>query len=395
MMAMAFFISNLGDTNLAIATVRALKENKLTDPIFFIPLTSTAKKHIQATTLPAVTYISLLDEITENAETLLKKQITEDEIKKVSSFIEKHNIQRVYIGMPAQKDEKIPFQLAHSLKNCAITIANEHMSPLEEDHTFWDYLDVLSAKDNCDFVVPLENSKQDITEKNSRSYVNVIGHLSIDAAFTEEKIDPKILQDTRKTLAIGETDKFIFISSSTKPIQKDQSFLTTLLTEFNTGKYPNLQLRFGLHPGITPMDVYLNAILKTCADLKPDSKKFKIILTPEIKTMLEDQKIAESEFILDLETDISGAIAAKSADGVGQVVTGALPSEKAVNGGSVYTKQKTYLPEDWFSPTAAAFFKAVEEKPQQPRHCKTELGLSEKPVGQVLAAHMRRPIPRL
>jgi len=63
-------------------------------------------------------------------------------------------------------------------------------------------------------------------------------------------------------LLVNANDELVFISAQTQPTEVDNQFLEALLKELSTGKYPNLQLRMGIHPGVKDPDAYLQTLLQ-------------------------------------------------------------------------------------------------------------------------------------
>jgi len=71
-------------------------------------------------------------------------------------FINENKIQRAYIGVPSSNNE-IPYQIANSIE-IPCTIAYEYMFK-PATHSFFNYVNSLAAKENCDFAVPLSPAK--------------------------------------------------------------------------------------------------------------------------------------------------------------------------------------------------------------------------------------------
>jgi hypothetical protein len=378
-MPIAFFVSSLGDTDLAKAAITKLLEQNSKDTIFVIPLTPTAVTRTEDLTGNNLISRVSIEHITEQKDILTKHQISLEELEKVSSFVKKNNIQRMYVGVPSISNE-IPFQIANHL-NIPSTIAYEYMFK-PANHSLWSYLDKLVSKGNCDFAVPLQQAKKDILEINPNAKIYEIGHLSIDRAQVKNTVD---IASLRKSLSVNIQDELIFISGTTQPTEVDNLFLDALLSEIATGKYPHVQLRMGLHPGVKDPDSYLQTLLKTCEKYPKAKDQFKIILTTQFEKRLQHPLI--SSFIL--RSEVSGADAALAADKVAQAVPGALLNEAALNGKPSYFHDQTtapYLPKKWFSDNISTFFIA---KPGS-SHSRGELGLEEDSAPNLLVNLMMR-----
>lgn len=364
-MKIAFFISSVGDTDLAKATISKLVMQS-TDTIIIIPLTATALDRTKDLMDNKIISVVTIEEITKQVGLLAKDQISEQEIESVKLFLEENNIQHAYFGVPSNNNE-IPYQIARRL-DISFTVAYEYMFKPEK-HGLWKYVNQLASKRNCNFAVPLDSAVTDIKELNSNATTRVVGHLSLDRA---QGATPDISK-TRMTLSVATEQELIFVSGTTQPTEVDNLFLNALLAELSTGKYTSIQLRMGLHPGVKDLDLYLQELLKTC-ELYPTTKdQFKIVLTNQMAGKLI-QPLADSPFII--KADVSGSDAAQAADKVTQAVPGALLNEAALKGKPSYFHEKSakpYLPKHWFSETIATFFTAKS----QPPRTKKDLGLSD------------------
>lgn len=379
-MPIAFFVSSIGDTDLAKATISKLVEQKV-DKIFLIPITSTAAKRTEDL-IDTVGVVRLpLSEIILKGEILSTEKMDSEELEKISLFIEKNEINQAYIGVPSPVDEEIPFQIAGSLK-IPCTIAYEYMFTAPPTHSFWRHVNTLASQNNCDFAVPMKKAEEDMLKINPSAKVNVVGHISVDRALRTESIDTAPI---RNLLQVNDNDELILISGTTQPIEVDNQFLDALLNEIATGKYPNLQLRFGIHPGVRDMNGYLQMLLETCKKYPETQRQFKIILPSALEKRLQ-YPLSESTFIL--RAEVSGADVAQAANKVTQAVPGALLNEAALIGKPSYFHNKStnpYLPEAWFSESISLFFTA---KPQ-PSHSREELEL-EDTTPNLMAKLMRR-----
>lgn len=371
----AFFVSGIGDTDLAKGTIERYGKDK----ILLIPLTKTAADRTKdVLNNEQITRITV-DQITEQADTLLKNTLDDEELKKIETYIHANKIQHIYIGV-ASNDNEIPFQIAERL-SIPCTIAYEYMFRPAK-HSFWDYIKKgLAEKENINFAVPLDLAKQDILDINEHAKVKKIGHLSIDRS---QQIERKDLNYIKEMLGIKSEEELAFISGTTQPTEVDDQFIKALLSELATGNYPNLQLRIGLHPGVKDPDAYLQTILNTCELYSETSKQFQIILTPEFEKRLTNP-ILPNKFIL--QKDISGPDAAQAADRVAQAVPGALLNEAAMQGKPAYFNDQSatpYLPRNWFANSIGGFFAA---KPQQ-AHTREDLDLENDTAPALLAQLM-------
>jgi len=364
-MKIAFFVSSVGDTDLAKATISKLIEQHSPESILVIPLTTTAVDRIKDLKGAPISVISI-EVIAKQAGLLTNEQISEQEAEAVKVFLQENHIEHVYIGVPSNNNV-IPYQIATRL-TIPFTVAYEYMFKPEK-HSLWKHVGELASKENGHFAVPLDSAIRDIKELNGDANVHVVGHLSLDRV---QEVSSDVVK-TRNILSVDAEQELVIVSGTTQPTEVDKQFLNALLGELSTGKYPSIQLRMGVHPGVKDLDDYLQTLLKTC-EMYPSTKdQFKIIINSQIAGKLK-QPLVDSPFII--RADVSGPDAAQAADKITQAVPGALLNEAALKGKPSYFHDKSlkpYLPRSWFSGNISAFF---TEKPQSP-HSKDELGLTD------------------
>jgi len=358
-----FFVSSVGDTDLAKATIKRLIEQNILDLAFVIPLTTTAEKQTEdLREMKQVNRVSL-SEITEQADILSKKRIENSALEKITAFVKDKGIHRAYIGVPSPLDEEVPYQIANRL-NIPCVIAYEFMFK-PNNHPFWKHAHELTLKDNCEFAVSLKPASQDLLQINPKAHVHEIGHLSIDRSLLAQSIDTKAI---RASLAVNENEELVFVSGTTQPIEMDNQFLKALLAEMATGEYPHHQIRFGIHPGRKDMEAYLDTLLATCKEYPGVEKQVKLILSEQIAKELHHPFILRSK--------VSGSEAAQTANRVAQAVPGALLNEAALRGKPSYFHEQAiqpYLPANWFASGIPLFLAA---KPVPAREHK-DLGLQD------------------
>lgn len=306
-----FIVSSAGDTDLAKETIKRLSGH---DAVHILPLTDAAHSRI----------VSLSSEnvIVHQLNILLKTTTPPGRLEAIhwalmNAFIVEHGIDMAYVGVPSPSHETMPFQIAEGF-NIPFVIAYEFMFNAI-DHSLWGYVARLAENDRCAFAVPLPSAEKDVKTIAPLANVKITGHLSIDKAML---VVPTSFPEVKSALGIAPDQPFVFVSGTTQTHPIDNNFLDALLAELATGSHPTLQIRFGIHPNVTDLLIYLNRLLATCELYPMTSAQFKIILPSSIKTKLLDQTgITENPFIL-LE-DITGPMAAAAADKIAQAVPGA------------------------------------------------------------------------
>lgn len=377
-MKIALFVSSVGDTDLALKTIAALKKMDI-DNFVVISLTETAQQRVDVFQDCPVSKLSIKELLaTEQCPETLSQQ----DLDGIKAYLTRNKIDSVYIGVPSSQ-QAAPFQLAQSL-DLPVFIAYEYMFK-QEQHALWEHLPRLARKSNVRWSIPLPTAREDFTAVDE-DHLHVTGHLSIDNAFNAGAATVN-KERTRVLLQIGAEDSLTFISSTTQPFAVDASFVKALLAEVKN--HPHIQLRLGLHPGITDLDGYLNEILAVFAEHPEAASQFKIILPDNLVAKLKHPELINTPlyqtlFLRPIE-NVSGADASAIAERVGQAVPGALLNQAALEGKAAYSHQgKPYLPRQFFSQSVSAFFTAKKE----PMRNKEDLQLDELTAPEKLATLM-------
>jgi len=351
-MIIAFFTSSVGDTDLAKATISRLLAMGLKSPMLVIPLSAAAASRTEEYAGHGQIVRLTLAEILGDGEALSKKRLSEEDLVKVVEFVKAKNVEHAFVGVSSVVDAEVPYQIAKAM-DLPCTIAYEYMFK-PTPHVFWKHVPELGEKKGCQFAVPLKRAVEDIQELSPKAVVQAAGHLCIDRAQVQSEFDKG---PVKQRLKVQDKEELIFVSGTTQPHQVDNEFLDALLSELCRNKYPHLQIRFGLHPGVADPTVYLQTLLHTCEKYPQAEVQFKIVLTNQMEEKLKDPKIKDHEFIL--RTECSGAEMSQAANKVAQAVPGALLNESALAGKPSYFHNKSakpYLPEKWFSGNVSGFF---------------------------------------
>lgn len=373
-MKIVFVVSSIGDTDLALGTVKSL-EKKNKDEVTFIALTKTALDRIEKfnSTLPVEK--KALYEILCNEPNYFPESCTEIEIEKISQFIDENHLEQAYIGVPSAVKSKTPFQIAQSIKKIPVLMAYEFMFK-PETHCIWEFVPALNTMPNIKWAIPLDTAVENF------SSTCTVGHLSIDNAFPVKQPSEKSAEEIRQRLQIESWQSFVFLSSTTQPVEVDLMFLDAVLTELP--HHPTMQVRLGIHPGIQDLNLYLTAILSVFEKHKNVLNQFKIILPNSLLARIPESIASHPVF---LRADVNGPEAGWAANKVGQAVPGALLNQAALEGKPVYSHSgKPYLTASYFSENIAAFFSAQQK---EPRH-KNEVNLDEQTASENCATILTR-----
>lgn len=372
-MKIAFFVSSLGDTDLALKTIKSI-EQKGSHETILISLTQTAQLRIdnfQSSSL--VTKISLPEILNDNVNTFPKKLETEAQLKNIIQYIQLQNINYTYLGVPSVNNE-IPFQIAKSLENIPVLMAYEFMFK-PESHCLWNQVQELKTQQNVQWALPLADAVDDFDIDDKRK-IHITGHISIDNVYSFQSDSSKSSEEIRRGLQVPIDQSLAFVSSTTQPIEIDVTFLDCLLSELP--QHPNVQLRLGLHPGIQDLEAYVNEILSIYKKHVDTHHLFKIILPNDLLRRFKTPELSINDPLLQeafLIVNINGSEASFAADRVAQAVPGALLNQAVLEGKPSYSHSgKPYLPTQYFANNIATFFSSERKSLRM----KQDLGLDTK-----------------
>ena len=338
-MKIAFFVSSVGDTDLALKTIQAIEHNGQHETVI-ISLTKSAQQRVesfQSSSLIAKIALPVILQL--NSESFPESILTEQQLGMIEQYIQNQKIDYAYVGVPSISNE-IPFQLAESL-DIPLLMAYEFMFK-PDSHCLWKHVPILNKKTNVKWALPLVTAKEDFQVPDEKLFIT--GH-------------------------------FVFMSSTTQPVQVDAEFLDCLLTELK--QHPNMQVCLGLHPGIQNFDTYLQEILAIYRKHPEIAAQFKIILPDNLVSRIKAPELTINETMCQnafLRVNVTGSEAASAADRVTQAVPGALLNQAVLEGKPTYSHLgKPYLPRQYFSNTIASFFSVGS----QPVRLKKDLGLDK------------------
>lgn len=370
-MKIAFFVSSVGDTDLALKTIHAL-EHDVRQKTILISLTKSAQQRVDSFHSPSlINKLSLPEILQSSSGSFPEGLLTKQQMDVVGQYIQSQQIDYSYFGVPSENNE-IPFQLAETL-DTPVLMAYEFMFK-PDNHCLWNYVSSLGMKSNVKWAVPLDTAREDFQVPVDRLFVT--GHLSIDNAYINSCGGTKNPKELKEILNVSSDKSLAFISSTTQPVEIDSGFLDCLLTELKM--HPNMQVRLGLHPGIKNFDVYLKEILEIYLKHPEISDQFKIIVPDRIAGQIKSPESSINHPVYQhafLRVNITGNEAASAADRIAQAVPGALLNQAVLEGKPTYSHLgKPYLPTHYFTRSIASFFTSEH----QPPRLKKDLGLDDK-----------------
>lgn len=375
-MKTAFFVSSNGDTNLALSVIQELEKSSEQEALL-IYLNATLDKKINDFASPILINKLYLPKLLGEFQT---DMISEVQCSELMDFLQAEDISQVFIGVPSLNN-KIPMQIAQSIEHIPVFMGYEFMFK-PEGHCVWEYLEELNKKNNIHWLVPLANARKDFGER-----AKVIGHLSIDNAQDFANNINQSVSEIKSSLLVAEDNAYTFITASTQRVEVDKEFIASLLQALIL--HPEIQVRFGLHPGIFDLDNYLQNILEVYS-LYP-TLQFKIILSENFiqKCHFPELTINNPDFdSVFIREQIKGDEAFFAADRVAQAVPGAYPNQAIIEGKPSYVHEGApYLPREYFSQNLHSFFTAENNGMRN----KQELGLDEKTTAQRCVEIMLNP----
>lgn len=376
-MKVAFFVSSLGDTDLALSTIKSM-ESKAENQVCLISLTKAAQQRVEGFSSTLLVDKKTLPEILHlSSESFLDGRCDERQLEQIVEYIKSQEIHHAYFGIPSVNNE-VPFQIVRALEDSPVLIlmAYEFMFR-PESHCLWQYLPKLGSQANVRWALPLVGATKDFRVDGR---MHIVGHMSIDNAYSAKRLGLKTPEEIRESLQVAPSQSLAFVSSTTQPVEIDATFLDCLLTELP--KHPHVQVRLGLHPGIQNLDTYLTTILSVYTKYPDSDKQFKIILpdnllgrfkTPELS--IDNPRFRE----VFLRVNISGSEASSAADKVAQAVPGALLNQAVLEGKPAFASSgEPYLPRRYFADSVTTFFSGE----RQPPRMKKELGLDDRTAGE-------------
>ena len=372
-MRIAFFVSSIGDTDLALSTIKSM-EHRGQNATLLIALTEIAEQRINNFQSSSIVLKDTLSAIL-GVETKSIELCSEEQLAIIIQYIKDKNINYAYFGVPSVNNA-IPFQIAEALEETQILMAYEFMFKLDT-HCLWQYLPKLKNKPNIHWALPLLNAVDDFRSVDD-SKIHITGHLSIDNAYSCDST--RNLAKIRDDLQVSTSSELAFVSGTTQPVSTDIEFLECLLAELPN--HPNVQVRLGLHPGRRDLEDYVSAMLTVYIKYPRAYAQFKIILPNDLLHKFARPELSINNPLLNhvfLRIDIKGVDASFAADKVAQAVPGALLNQAAIEGKPSYSHSgKPYLPEQCFANNLAAFFSGT----RQPLREREDLGLNEQSVAE-------------
>jgi hypothetical protein len=315
-MKILFVTSSIGDTAAALAIAGNLQEQA--QEVEFLALTQVALDRL----LTKFPKIILLTDIT-----LINKHIKE------------HHYTKVVIGVSSDEGFTLPYLLAQAL-DLPVFMLYEYMFA-SKGHVFLEKLPELAKKPKIQYLATLANAKNLLISLGvPEDKVHIIGHLSIDKAFSSPPPSNERIAAIKAKLQVDVAQELIFYSGSTIKLVDEESSINKALRTIESERKENFVVRMTVHPGVKDLEEYLHTILPLISG-SPASLRFKIAITQALLTKV--QEILKAHFIdyqsifikVDDEANVSDAVY-EASDRVIQAVPGAYYNSAMLRNGQEY-----------------------------------------------------------
>ncbi|MES2142559.1 MAG: hypothetical protein V4471_06755 [Pseudomonadota bacterium] len=395
-MSTLFVSHSVGDSAALIATAKSFIKKNSEHKIIVLAIGNAAEKKwnealLSNAELKNSVFIKTLDSSLKNkAETT---SLEADEFKTFQTavldpIIQEEKIENVLIGTPSQNKAGLAFQIAeylsHHFKNDHLFIYNDYLFK-ENDHCYWETLERTKKwSQNVTHLVPLPKTRKVIHAINPSLQVEVVGHPSIDTSLSRGEVNKAHVQES---LAIKGSQSLLFISGS-KDLAKDKALLEALFQALEKDPNPELELRLGVHPGITDPNNYITGILNLIAQFPSINQHIKLFVKPSLITQLSLTHSNEKYILSSL---FNSDDVAHIADGVASTPPSTLFTVAALQGKPAYyheADKRSYLPSTSFlsgRDELPLFFTTMQKNRVRQPMSQTELGLSEKPFSEQMA----------
>lgn len=398
-MSTLFVCHSTGDTNVILDVARELLSNSH-DSITILVVGQAAKRKLESlnegdslkkSERVNITYLSKII----GEQEMLKSEddkLSEKQLSLLSEAINKMKISKALIGTPSKNNAQIPFQIAAFIAEHLEVgvIFNDYLFK-EQKHIYWN---TLTQNDKWQhtytWCVPLLSTQKELEHTNKDVKSAVVGHPSIEACINTPEQNNSI-DAIRKQLGINDETALLFISG-TKDLKADQSLLEEIFQARNETENKNIQIRFGLHPGINDLDAYMkeltNHVEQDAAEL---GQYFKFIITDKLLPRVNLKDINDS---LICKADVNGDNGAAAADGVACSVPATLATKSAITGKPAYysnADKKSYLPADRMfvgKSNISHFFKSLSDKTVKGIISKEELNIPDDSAAKTLASYL-------
>lgn len=125
-MKVAFFVSSVGDTDLALSTIKSM-ESKGENQALLISLTKAAQQRVESFNSTLLVDKKTLPEILHlSSESFLDGRCDAEQLEHIVEYIKLQGIHHAYFGIPSVNNE-IPFQIAGALDDLPVLMAYEFM----------------------------------------------------------------------------------------------------------------------------------------------------------------------------------------------------------------------------------------------------------------------------
>lgn len=407
-MSILFVCHSIGDSNVLLESARKVLD-KSQDKLVILTIGQAAKTSVeklatddklkQAKQVKILSLANILGE--EEMQQLENKALSESQLAKLKSALEKYEITKALIGTPSQINAQAALQIAEIIA-AQVTpesgyIFNDYFYK-ENNHCYWHALEQKSTTETdwrkqYTWLAPLPKAEDAILKTNSLLKTLVTGHPGIDAVLEQKQPDTDIIAGYRR--ALSSKDHAILFISGTKDLSDDKTLLQEFLTVLAKEENLKLQIRVGLHPGNQNLENYILEMLAMleAKQFAKISECIQLVMPDALAARIKNSEILKNSHIL--RVNLSGDQAACAADAVASAVPSTLVNQAAISGKPAYYHQakESYLSKERLfvgKQNIPGFFSRVNSQSRLDPVTKKELGLPLEGAAETIAQHLLR-----
>jgi hypothetical protein len=386
-MTTLFVCHSAGDTDALLTTYNHMSQDDK-DQVSFLAMGNVAYNKLYQ---KGLAFHYLHDQIdTDTASDTEIMELTQEQVAELLQNLDPdQTIDQALIGTPSNPQARSSWQVAKTLSSQLKygAVYNDYLF-LDPQHVFFDELKSQNQwLHNYTWFAPVAKAKRQFEQANGSLSIKTAGHWALeDVLNTPTQANSH--NQTRQALHVSCEQGLLFISG-TKNIEQDRQLMEALLQTLQSGQYRDIQVRIGIHPGVSNVQDYLDEMNQCLAEYSQVKEQIQLVVPQRLVDSkgLDMSRYHESDYCL---ADVSGDQAAQAADGVACAVAATLPNKSATQGKPAYYHEdyEPYLPKDRLfsgSTNLPFFLQKVQNKHKQKPLSREDLDIPEQGFGAYMA----------